>query len=210
MKRLRKFLAFSLISFLIAIILSSFFDIKLVMILFFTSVLVIGYFNYKEKVGRRILIALFFAFAVTSYYTYEYTTTNIMIGKINLFPLIAWTFGLVVLGEIYSKIKLKYKWLKLCLIYIILLMFVEYVGYNFLNIKLNSNFPGLFGLELMHSPIGLKLFYLLEKTRRIRECENLFHPNFFCSIKTRLYEFCANPISCIAFCDSKGAYLSER
>jgi hypothetical protein len=83
-----------------------------------------------------------------------------MVGRINLFPLISWTAFLVIMREIYEKLQ-KPKFAKICAIYIASLFAVEYVGYWLMNIQLNSNYPSLFYMGIMHAPIGMKLFYLL-------------------------------------------------
>ena len=37
---------------------------------------------------------------------------------------------------------------------------VEYIGYNIFKIQLNSSYPDLLGLGILHGPIGMKAFYL--------------------------------------------------
>ena len=84
-------------------------------------------------------------------------------GKINLFPLICWSGGLVLLREIYEHIKIKsaLKFVLTCLIYWFLLFSLEYFFYNFLGVRLNSNYSGLLGMNFIHGPIGMKAFYIL-------------------------------------------------
>lgn len=145
---------------LISIIASFFIDLKIILSISFLILLMASYVIYKEKIGQELVVALLIALIITSYYLYKYTTSNIMIGRINLFPLVSWTFGLVLLREIYEKQKIKYKFIISSLIYLIGLFIVEYVGYYLLNIKLNSNFESLFGLGIIHAPVAMKLFYL--------------------------------------------------
>ena len=144
-----------------SIILAFYLDIKLILIIIFTFTIILSYVIYKEKIGQELVVALIIAFAWTSYYYYEYAGKNFFIGKINLFPLVSWTFGLIVLREIYERIMVKNKFLIVSLAYIILLIFVEFVGYYLLNIKLNSNYAGLFGLGVIHAPWFMKIFYLV-------------------------------------------------
>jgi hypothetical protein len=160
MKKIKKFLCIVLTLVLISLILSFFVDKKNIMIVLFSSILFIGYLVYKEKIGQELIIALLFASVITSYYIYEYTSLNIMFGKINLFPLISWTFGLVLLREIYEIMKGKNKFLKTSLFYLILLLIIEYLGYHFLNIRLQTNLPSLFGLGMIHAELGMKFFYI--------------------------------------------------
>ena len=78
-------------------------DIKFGLVVFFLAMLANAYHIYKERIGHELILAFLFALIITSYYVYEYTTGNIMLGKVNLFPLVSWTFGLVLLREIYEK-----------------------------------------------------------------------------------------------------------
>jgi len=141
--------------------LAPFVDFKLVIILFLFSALLIGYFIWKEKIGQEIIIAFLFALFITSYHFYFYDGFNLMLGKINLFPLVAWTAGLVFLREFYEKISFKHKFLIATLLYVAFLLILEYVGYNFFNIQLASNYNGIFNFELMHAPNYLGAFYFL-------------------------------------------------
>jgi hypothetical protein len=144
-----------------AIIASFFVDVKAVLILLFSLFLLEAYILYKEKIGQELVVAFLISIAIASYYFYEYTTLNIMLGKINLFPVVSWTFGLVVLREIYEKLKGRYKFLIAVLVYVVALVLLEYIGYNFLGIQLKSNFPGIWTIEIMHSPLFLKIVYLI-------------------------------------------------
>jgi hypothetical protein len=159
-KKIKRFFYFALPFILIAIFLSFFIDIKTVIIALSTTFLLIAYFIWKEGIGQEFFIALLFAISITSYQIYEYTTMNIMIGKINLFPLIAWTAGLVALREIYEKVNIEKKLIIFTLAYIPIIAILEYIGYNYLGIKLNSNYDGLLGLELIHNSLIMKAIYL--------------------------------------------------
>lgn len=137
-------------------------DIAWIIILFLLFILVEAYLFWKEKIGQELVVAFFISLFITSYFNYEYESFNLMIGKINIFPLVCWTVGLVFLREIYERISFKkFKFLKICLIYWAVLILIEYLGYNFFGIRLNNNYPGLFGMSLMHSPIFLKIFYFV-------------------------------------------------
>ncbi len=160
MKKLEKVIKFTVPLLIFAIISAFFINIKLVIISFFSLLLLIGYIIYKEKIGQELIVAFLISIAWCSYYFYEYTTFNLFMGKINLFPLIAFTFGLVFLREIYEKIKGKYKFIKISLFYVICLFIVEYIGYYLLNIKLISSFPSLLNLGIIHAPLIMKIFYV--------------------------------------------------
>jgi len=156
----KRVLYFSIPILILFIILSFFIDIKIAAIVFFSVILLMAYVACKEKVGQELIIAFLLAFAVTSYYNYTYTTANIFIGKINLFPLISWTFGLVLLREIYEKMK-DDKFAAITLLYVVSLFVFEYMGYYVFDIRLASSFPSLLGLGIIHAPIGMKIFYIL-------------------------------------------------
>ena len=144
-----------------AIFTSFFLDIKIVMTLLFTILLLGSFLIKKEKVGGELIVAFLMALALTSYYEYIYTTLNPLIGKINMFPLIAWTFGLVILREVYEKVKWEHKLLKISFLYVSLLFVIEYIGFYLLNIRLSGSYPSLLNMGIIHAPIGMKAFYLL-------------------------------------------------
>jgi hypothetical protein len=98
---------------------------------------------------------------VASFHFYEYTTPNLFIGKINLFPVISWTFGLVLLREIYERLHHKYKLIYLSIAHVITLFLVEYIGYYLLNIQLKTSFTSLLGTGIIHAPLWLKITYIL-------------------------------------------------
>lgn len=159
-KKEKSFLHIFAVIFLISAICAFFVEIKLLMISFLGVMLILSYIFYKKGIGQEAIIAFLFALFVTSYFSYEYTNFNLFLGKINLFPLICWSAGLVILREIYERIPLKRKLILSCIIYWSLLFLFEYLGYWFLNIRLNSNFPGLFNLSFMHASLGMKFYYL--------------------------------------------------
>jgi len=159
MNKLKKFFYLASILILLAILLSFFIDIKTVMIVLFSFLLLEAYIIWKEKIGKELIVAFIIAIAIASYFFYEYTTFNIMIGRLNLFPIVSWTFFLVLLREIYERLNGKYRLVKITLLYIIVLVVLEYVAYNFLGIRLNSNFPGLWKIDALHGPLALKLVY---------------------------------------------------
>ncbi len=146
---------------ILSIILSFFLEIKTSLIISISLTLILAYIFYKEKIGQELIIAFLIALIITSYYYYEYTTSNFFIGKINLFPLFSWTLGLVILREIYERLPKKHSFYISIIIYIIIIFLVEYIGYYVLGIKLNSNFPSLLNLGIIHASLFLKIVYLL-------------------------------------------------
>ncbi|MEK6910485.1 MAG: hypothetical protein AABW82_01815 [Nanoarchaeota archaeon] len=136
------------------------FDVKLSVSFACLGFLILSYSIYKEKIGQELIIAFLMALIITSYYVYLYNLGNILIGRINLFPLVAWTFGLVLLREIYERFRVKHKFLIIVSIYWFILLVLEYIGYYTFGIRLNWNYDSLFGLGIIHGPNFLKFFYL--------------------------------------------------
>jgi hypothetical protein len=142
----------------------AFVDVKLSAIISFICVIFVGHTIYSDRVDKEVFVALLFALFVTTVYFYEYAGLNYFIWRINLFPLVMWTAGLVLTREIYLRLKIDNHYLKfslLVLLYIIMLFALEYIGYYYFSIRLNSNFPSLLGIGILHGPIGMKAFYLL-------------------------------------------------
>lgn len=161
MEKTKRFVKVAVILITLGILAVFVIDIKLVLILSFSALLVSAYIVYKEKIGQELVIAFLIALAWTSYYIYTYTFANFMIGDINLFPLVSWTFGLVILREIYERLKGKNRLLKITLLYLAGLFAVEFTGYYLLGIKLASNYPSLLGLGIIHAPPLMKIFYMI-------------------------------------------------
>ncbi len=145
----------------LAVIASFFTEIKLILTLLLLILLIALYINYKKRVSQELIIAFLLSLIITSYHLYEYNNFNIFIGRINLFPLVSWTFGLVILREIYEKFTMKGKLLVASSLYLLILFLVEYTGYHILNIQLKTNFPSLIGLGIIHAPLYMKIFYIL-------------------------------------------------
>jgi len=116
-------------------------------------------FNFKKDIAAELLVAILFALFITSYQKYTYTEFNFYIGTINVFPLILWSLGLVVLREVYEAIGNKF--IISVFIYLILLIILEIIGYHLLGIHTTWNYPGLFGLDIIHGPPVIQYFYVL-------------------------------------------------
>jgi hypothetical protein len=117
------------------------------------------YVWFRNSLGQEFAVALLFALFVTSYHPYEYSGTNYFIGHINLYPLVCWTAGLILTREIYIRLNLPF--VAASLLYIGVLLLLEYIGYYTLNVRLVGNMPSLFGTGIMHGPLFLHSFYLL-------------------------------------------------
>ncbi len=156
-----KILYSAILLIILSIIASFILDIKSIIITLLSLILLTSYIIYKEKIGQELIIAFLIALVITSHYVYEYTTLNIIIGRINLFPLISWTTGLVILREIYERLKFKNKFIAITIIYIISLFLLEYIGFYLFNIRLKSNLPSLLGIGVIHASLPMQFFYLV-------------------------------------------------
>ena len=136
-------------------------DYKLAVGWFSFFALLIAYSMYRRAIGQELVIAFLFALFVTSYHPYVYDSTNFFLGHVNLYPLILWTAGLVLLREVYERLQIAYRWVIACVLYLGGLFVIEYVGYYLLEIHLNGNFPSLFGLGIIHGTFFIYFFYML-------------------------------------------------
>lgn len=126
-------------------------------------ILGLGYLYSKNQNGfrQRLLVASIISFCWVSFSgIYHYQNGNLMIGGLNVFAFVAWTAGLIFLSEVYARMKGKDKYLKTVILYWVLLIGLEYIGYHWWQIQLNSNYPGLFGLDVLHVPFFAKVYYL--------------------------------------------------
>jgi len=133
--------------------------------LIFALILIVLVVILKKKILKELVIAILFSMLWTSLYFYDYGASQWFIFKeINMYALFGWILGFVVIAQIYEFFKNKYgiglSILFTWLIYLPILFLLEYVFYNILNVSLNSNFDGLFGFDIIHGTILLKLFYI--------------------------------------------------
>lgn len=135
-------------------------DIRLFIAVFLVLALFITSLYFKKKIGQELVIAIFFALFITSYVETIYEGFNLTLGRINIFPFIAWTAAFVFLREIYKQMKMRYKFFIVSFIYIVALFLIEYVGYYKLNIRSIGNYQSLFGIGIIHGPIIIYIFYL--------------------------------------------------
>lgn len=125
-------------------------------------VLLVMYIRDKKSITQELVLAAIISFLWVNFSgLYVYRDANFMIGSFNLFPFIAWTTGLVILREIYERIKGKNRFIISCVAYVVILIALEYIGYNLWGIQLTTHYSGLFGLELMHMPFYGQAYYLL-------------------------------------------------
>lgn len=133
----------------------------------FIAIIVYIFLTIKKKHYVSLLIAFLISLSWTFYYGYNYKGTNLyLLGKINVFALLAWTAGLMILFQVFLLLQKKFgsKWKALGLshlVYLALLFPMEWFGYNVLEIQMTSSFHGLFNLELIHGTTTMKVYYVL-------------------------------------------------
>jgi hypothetical protein len=114
-----------------------------------------------------ILLAAIMSAAWVMWYNYDYNSYDqIKIGRLNLMTWVAWSVGLFAVGLwwMYLSQMTDLTFVQRLAItaaaWFLVITVIEWIGYNVLNIRLKSNYPGLFGMELMHGPQYLKVYYL--------------------------------------------------
>ncbi|MEK7628774.1 MAG: hypothetical protein AAB421_05180 [Patescibacteria group bacterium] len=118
------------------------------------------YYRPRE-ISIRIAIALVFALTVTNVNHYVYDTPNIYIGNSNLFPLVMWVAGLLLMREIYDLIQGRYRYLMTILSYWSLLFALEYVAYYWMGVRTNQGNPSFLGSGVLHGTVFMHFFYPL-------------------------------------------------
>ncbi|MDA1169353.1 MAG: hypothetical protein O3A36_03375 [bacterium] len=117
--------------------------------------------NRKNTV-YAFLLALCITIIWTSFNRYEYIGNNLyLFNTINVFPLVLWTIGLTILYTIHTNIKTKHPLIIITILYLVCLFALEAFGYYVLNIRLNSNYPSLFNMGIIHAPVHMKVFYVV-------------------------------------------------
>jgi len=110
-----------------------------------------------KKIGLALLISTIW---INFSGLYNYTDASYMFGTLNLFPLISWTTGLLLTNLIYERYFESKKIIGLTTLYISTIIILEYIGYHILGIQLNSNYPGVFGSDILHVPVFAQIYYL--------------------------------------------------
>ena len=123
----------------------------------------------------KILYSLLFAFIISVVWMtfgrkmYDYNKGFPKIFGLSIFPLIGWTLGLFVLSLIYfllsSYLSIVASTILSILIYWVLLVLAEYVGYHVFGVhnEAASRYPGLYPriplLDCHHAPLWMKIVY---------------------------------------------------
>lgn len=136
-------------------------DIKNIVVVVALAGLAILLTRQRRQLWLPFLLALLMSLAWTTYYRYEYVGSNIFLfDRINVYPLILWTTGPLLLAWGWLWLPRRWRFMVLLLLYYVCLAGIEVMGYYFFNIQLNSNYTSLLGLGVIHAPFIMKLFYV--------------------------------------------------
>ena len=156
---------------LILIILSLFLIIRPDLLVIFTLLLITPYLLLTKRsiLFKHLLISFLVAFTWTilSKDHYAYNISMLSIGGIQLFPLFAWTLGLLAVYMLYShyehlikKATIPKKTILFTLIYWPLLLITETLGRHLFEIEnMGEVYAGLPICNCMHGPWWLQLSY---------------------------------------------------
>lgn len=132
-----------------------------------SSLIAIGFMviRYKKKVGQELFVAVLMTTSwIMISKLYDYTSGNRLVFGVNVFTLVAWTFGLVILREFYEQIVTAKNRVKtfffIWFMYAVLIILIEFVGYNLMGIQIAAGHPGIMGIAAMHVPCWGKIYYL--------------------------------------------------
>lgn len=134
-------------------------EAKLAAIITVAGVLLWNFATAPRHYALSGAVALGFALFITTAHHYEYTTANLFIGHVNLFPFVMWTAGLMLTREVYLRLPVRYKLLSATILYITLLFALEYLGYYWAGIQLTPGLPGFLGTNVLHGTPVMHLFY---------------------------------------------------
>ena len=127
-------------------------------------------FVLKFHVSRPLLIGFLIAVLYLTFYReyYHYNTFTLRIFDYPLFPLLAWPLALTLLTYymhmLVDVLKLESVWAKVAaayLAYLMMLIFLEYTAYHYLNIRLVSNYSSLPFIDCLHTPMFMKFVYFI-------------------------------------------------
>ncbi|HLC49735.1 MAG TPA: hypothetical protein VJI96_05120 [Candidatus Andersenbacteria bacterium] len=116
----------------------------------------------KNNTLYAFLLALVITTIWTFFNRYEYIGNNLFLfNTINIFPLVLWTLGLTILYIVHIHTKIKHPILFITVFYLVCIGLLEAFGYYVLNIRLNSDYPSLFNMGIIHAPVHMKVFYIV-------------------------------------------------
>ncbi len=127
-------------------------------------------FVLKFSIARPMLIGLVIAVSYLTFYKdfYHYDAFTLHVLNYPLFPLAAWPLALTLLSYyinmLTTLLKQEKAWAKVATaygVYVIMLIFLEYTAYHYLNIRLASNYASLPLIDCLHTPLSMKVVYFI-------------------------------------------------
>jgi hypothetical protein len=127
-------------------------------------------FGLKYSVGKPFLIGLIISLSYLTFYKDVYTYTRFLWRFFDypLLPLLAWPIALTLLGYymtmFFDATPMDKVWVKVAisyLVYIAMLVFLEYTAYHYHQIRLVSNYASLPLIDCMHTPLCMKVVYFV-------------------------------------------------
>ncbi len=127
----------------------------------FGSLVLLAYWFFTDKANRLdIYLAAIISFCWVFFSgLYGYRGSDYVVMGLNVFAFVAWTAGLVLVNKIYVYL-FKEKYWMFVIFYIVVMVAIEFVGYNMWGIQLATHYAGIAGIEAMHMPWWGQLYYL--------------------------------------------------
>lgn len=122
----------------------------------------LGVLYFWQKQSRRYIpFAFLIALLWTSFFRYEYVNDNLLLlNRINLFPLVLWTLSLTLAPLVYDRLPKRQRFAQFLALYWVILWTAEFFGQHALDVHLNSGYPDLLGLGVLHLPGFGQFFYV--------------------------------------------------
>jgi hypothetical protein len=136
-------------------------DAQKVVIALALAFLFVLYGLHKRRIDTALVVAMLFALFSNLINDYTYATTNIFVLGVNAFSFMSWTAGLTALYFLYAQFRFRYKWVVFSLLFLTILLAVEYIGYYMLDIRLAAGNPSFLGLGVIHGTLAMHIFYPL-------------------------------------------------
>lgn len=124
--------------------------------------------NELRPSTKLILMSAVMSAAWVGWYGYIYKSPDqIMIAKrFNVTTWVMWTLILTAGGMVYRYMKRNTSLTFLQRVFFagamwtLVIMILEWIGYNVFKVQLKSKYPGLWGFKLLHGPWYMKVYYL--------------------------------------------------
>lgn len=138
---------------------------KDILIFAFYSIIYFYILKFKRKslkyLGLSTLIAIIWVSITKDYYIY--TPDMVTLFGLDVYPMLAWSLGLLGLRELYNYVKPK-NTLKaiiiIAIVYATTLIILETVSYHVIGFRNPNPYQGLPICECIHAPVYTQIYYL--------------------------------------------------